>query len=185
MQLIALKFLAALAGNGNLTAAAVALLADLYFDQRRVRNRDTVLGPRSSKEAAAGFNPGRRKSPQPIGFNARRRSHMSTNTKPSIVFCHGLWADGSCFSKVIPTLQADGHEVVSTQNSLDTLEGDVAAVKRALGQVSSPAILVGHSQGGTSITAAGIDDRVAGLVYICALAPDGDETAASLQAKFP
>ena len=37
MQLIALKFLAALAGNGNLAAAAVALLADLYFDQRRVR----------------------------------------------------------------------------------------------------------------------------------------------------
>ena len=110
---------------------------------------------------------------------------MAVQTRPSIVFAHGLWADGSCFSKVIPTLQADGHEVVSTQNSLDTLEGDVAAVKRALGQVSSPAILVGHSQAGTIITAAGIDDRVAGLVYICALAPDEDETAASLQAKFP
>ena len=38
MQLIALKFLAALAGTGNLTAAAVALLADLRFDQRRVRS---------------------------------------------------------------------------------------------------------------------------------------------------
>jgi len=37
MQLIALKFLAALEGNGNLTAAGDALLADLYFDQRRVR----------------------------------------------------------------------------------------------------------------------------------------------------
>jgi len=110
---------------------------------------------------------------------------MAVQTRPSIVFAHGLWADGSCFSKLIPTLQADGHEVVSTQNSLDTLEGDVAAVKRALGQVSSPAILVGHSQGGTIITAAGGDDRVAGLVYICALAPDEDETAASLQAKFP
>jgi len=110
---------------------------------------------------------------------------MAVQTRPSIVFAHGLWADGSCFSKLIPTLQADGHEVVSTQNSLDTLEGDVAAVKRALGQVSSPAILVGHSQGGTIITAAGADDRVAGLVYICALAPDEDETAASLQAKFP
>jgi len=110
---------------------------------------------------------------------------MAVQTRPSIVFAHGLWADGSCFSKVIPTLQADGHEVVSTQNSLDTLEGDVAAVKRALGQVSSPAILVGHSCGGTVITAAGTDDRVAGLVYICALAPDEDETAASLQAKFP
>jgi hypothetical protein len=25
-------------------------------------------------------------------------------TKPSIVFVHGIWADGSPFSKVIPTL---------------------------------------------------------------------------------
>jgi pimeloyl-ACP methyl ester carboxylesterase len=110
---------------------------------------------------------------------------MSTQTKPSIVFAHGLWADGSCYSKVIPTLQAEGHEVVSAQNSLDSLEGDVAAVRRALGRVSSPAILVGHSQGGTIITYAGTDDRVAGLVYISALAPDEDETASSLQAKFP
>jgi pimeloyl-ACP methyl ester carboxylesterase len=110
---------------------------------------------------------------------------MSTPTKPSIVFAHGLWADGSCFSKVIPALQADGHEVVSTQNSLDTLEGDVAAVTRALGRVSSPAILVGHSQGGTIISGAGADDRVAGLVYIAALAPDFGETAQSLQAQFP
>jgi len=105
--------------------------------------------------------------------------------KPSIVFAHGLWADGSCYSKVIPALQADGHQVVSAQNSLDTLEGDVATVTRALGRVSSPAILVGHSYGGTVITAAGTDDRVAGLVYISALAPDEDETSQSLQDQFP
>jgi pimeloyl-ACP methyl ester carboxylesterase len=105
--------------------------------------------------------------------------------KPSIVFAHGLWADGSCYSKVIPALQADGHQVVSAQNSLDTLEGDVAAVNRALGRVSSPAILVGHSYGGTVITAAGTDDRVAGLVYIAALAPDEGETSQSLQEQFP
>ncbi len=110
---------------------------------------------------------------------------MSAQTKPSIVFAHGLWADGSCYSKLIPTLQAEGHEVLSTQNALDTLEGDVAAVKRALGRVGSPAILVGHSYGGTVITAAGTDDRVAGLVYISALAPDEDETSQSLQEKFP
>ena len=108
-----------------------------------------------------------------------------SNTKPSIVFAHGLWADGSCFSKLIPTLQAEGHEVVAAQNSLDTLKGDVAAVTRALGRVRSPAILVGHSFGGTVITAAGTDDRVAGLVYIAALAPDEDETSQSQQAKFP
>src|SRR5262245_33477430 len=110
---------------------------------------------------------------------------MASQTKPSIVFAHGLWADGSCFSKVIPTLQAEGHDVISTQNSLDSLRGDVDAVKRALGRVRSPAILVGHSYGGTVITAAGNDDRVAGLVYIAALAPDDDETSQSLQEKFP
>jgi pimeloyl-ACP methyl ester carboxylesterase len=105
--------------------------------------------------------------------------------KPSIVFAHGLWADGSCFSKLIPTLQAEGHEVIAAQNSLDTLKGDVAAVHRALGRVSSPAILVGHSYGGTVITAAGIDNRVAALVYICALAPDAEEASQSQQDKFP
>ena len=75
--------------------------------------------------------------------------------------------------------------MIVAQNSLDTLKGDVAAVTRALGRVSSPAILVGHSYGGTVITAAGTDKRVAALVYICALAPDADETSQSQQDKFP
>jgi pimeloyl-ACP methyl ester carboxylesterase len=105
--------------------------------------------------------------------------------KPSIVFCHGLWADGSCFSKVIGPLQADGHQVITAQYALDSTADDVAMVTRALGRVEGPAILVGHSYGGTVITAAGIDDRVAGLVYISALAPDADETSQSIQEKFP
>ena len=96
----------------------------------------------------------------------------STHTKPSIVFCHGIWADGSCFNKVIPALQSAGYEVIAAQYGLDTLAGDVATVRRTLGRVSSPSILVGHSYGGSVITAAGTDDRVAGLVYIAALAPD-------------
>src|SRR5919204_4219496 len=110
---------------------------------------------------------------------------MSKQSKPGIVFVHGIWADGSSFSKLIPTLQAEGHEVIAAQYGLDTLAGDVAAVKSALGRVISPAILVGHSYGGTIITAAGTDPRVAGLVYIAALAPDTDETSQSQQAKFP
>jgi len=110
---------------------------------------------------------------------------MAVQTKPSIVFAHGIWADGSSFSKVIPALQAEGHEVVSAQDSLDSLQGDVAAVRRALGRVSRPAILVGHSYGGTLITAAGTDERVAGLVYIAALAPDEGETSQSLLDRFP
>src|SRR5580698_2024251 len=109
----------------------------------------------------------------------------STQTKPSIVFCHGLWADGSCFSKVIPTLQAEGHQVIAAQYALNTTADDIAMVKSTLGRVSSPAILVGHSYGGSVITGAGTDDRVAGLVYIAALAPDADETSQTQQSNFP
>jgi len=109
---------------------------------------------------------------------------MSPQSKPSIVFCHGIWADGTCFSKLIPPLRADGHEVITAQYNLDTGQTDVDSVIRCLGRVSSPAILVGHSYGGAVITAAGIDDRVVGLVYVAALAMDETETAAGQQAKF-
>src|SRR5580698_4616623 len=107
------------------------------------------------------------------------------SNKTSIVFVHAIWADGSSFSKLIPTLQGEGHEVIAAQYGLDTLAGDVAAVRSALGRVSSPVILVGHSYGGTLITAVGTDPRVAGLVYIAALAPDADETSQTQQSKFP
>ena len=62
---------------------------------------------------------------------------------------------------------------------------DVATVKRTLGRVSSPAILVGHSYGGATITGAGIDGRVAGLVYIAAVVPDVHETVQSQLNKYP
>jgi pimeloyl-ACP methyl ester carboxylesterase len=110
---------------------------------------------------------------------------MSTPTKPSIVFCHGIWADGSCWNKLTGPLQAEGYEVIAAQYGLDTNEADVAATRATLGRVHSPAILVGHSYGGAVITAAGTDDRVAGLVYISALGPDETETSQSEQEKFP
>jgi pimeloyl-ACP methyl ester carboxylesterase len=72
-----------------------------------------------------------------------------------------------------------------SQHGLDSLKGDVECVTRCLGRVSSPVVLVGHSYGGTLITHAGADDRVAALVYIAALAPDETETSQSQQQKFP
>src|SRR6266403_223978 len=113
----------------------------------------------------------------------KRKINMKTN--PSIVFAHGLWADGSCFSKLIPALQAEGHEVVASQHGLDSLKSDVDCVTRCFGRVSGPMVLVGHSYGGTLITHAGTDNRVAALVYIAALAPDADETSQSQLSKFP
>ena len=105
--------------------------------------------------------------------------------KPSIVFAHGLWADGSCFSKVIELLIADGYEVIATQNHLNTVADDAAAVRTSLGRARGPVVLVGHSYGGTVITAAGTDDRVKALVYICALAPEDGDTTQADQTKFP
>ena len=110
---------------------------------------------------------------------------MSSQRKPTIVFCHGIWADGSCFSKVIPALQADGHEVIAVQYGLDSFEEDVATVKRTLNRVGSPVLLVGHSYGGATITASGVDERVAGLVYIGAVAPDVGETVQDQLDKYP
>ncbi len=107
------------------------------------------------------------------------------STKPTIVFCHGIWADGSCFNKVMPALQADGHEVISVQYGLTSFEFDVAAVKRTLNRVGSPVLLIGHSYGGATITAAGVDKRVVGLVYIAAVAPDAGETVQNQLDKFP
>jgi pimeloyl-ACP methyl ester carboxylesterase len=114
-----------------------------------------------------------------------KESAVATSKKPSIVFAHGIWADGSSFHKLIPGLRAEGHDVIAAQYGLDTLKADVDAVVHALGRVSGPVVLVGHSYGGTLITHAGMDKRVTALVYIAALAPDETETSQSLQAKFP
>ena len=109
----------------------------------------------------------------------------ASHSKPGIVFCHGLWADGSCFSKLIGPLQAEGYECIAAQYGLNSTAEDVALTKATIGRVNNPVILVGHSYGGSVITGAGTDDRVAGLVYICALAPDTDESSQTQQSNFP
>ena len=58
---------------------------------------------------------------------------MSSQTKPSIVFAHGLWADGSCFSKLISPLQAEGYEVITSQHGLDTHQATSTASSAPFG----------------------------------------------------
>ncbi len=103
----------------------------------------------------------------------------------NIVLVHGAWADGSCWSKVIPLLEAKGFHVVAVQNPLTSLADDVAATQRALAALDGPAILVGHSYGGSVITQAGNDPKVAGLVYVSAYAPDAGQSTASLGNTYP
>jgi pimeloyl-ACP methyl ester carboxylesterase len=103
----------------------------------------------------------------------------------NIVIVHGAWADGSSWSKVIPLLQAEGLNVVAVQNPLTSLADDVAATRRAIASQDGPVLLVGHSYGGVVITEAGNDPKVAGLVYVAALAPSEGESVASITKPFP
>src|SRR5215469_11321754 len=115
-----------------------------------------------------------------LGSNAFAQTGASIKTKPTIVFVHGLWADGSCWSKLVKPRVDKGYKVISVQNPTTSLEDDVAATKRAIDRADGDVILVGHSWGGSVITEAGADPRVKALVYIAAFAPDKGETAASL-----
>jgi len=56
---------------------------------------------------------------------------MATNAT-NIVLVHGLWADGSSWSKVIPILENAGHRVIAVQLPLHSLADDVETVKRQL-----------------------------------------------------
>jgi pimeloyl-ACP methyl ester carboxylesterase len=103
----------------------------------------------------------------------------------NVVLVHGLFADGSCWSEVIPRLQAAGINATSVQNPLTTLEDSVAAAKRALAQQDGPTVLVGHSFSGMIVTEAGIDPKVSALVYIAARAPDAGEDFTALAKRFP
>ncbi|ANZ41747.1 hydrolase [Lentzea guizhouensis] len=96
----------------------------------------------------------------------------------NVVLVHGAFADGSGWRGVYDRLTAQGYRVTIVQNPLTSLEDDVAATTRVLDLQDGPAVLVGHSWGGTVITEAGVHPKVAGLVYVSALAPDAGETTA-------
>ena len=102
----------------------------------------------------------------------------------NVVLVHGAFADGSGWRDVYENLSARGYSVTIVQNPLTSLADDVAATTRALDRQDGPAILVGHSWGGTVITEAGIHDNVAGLVYVAALAPDAGETTSQQYEGF-
>ena len=102
----------------------------------------------------------------------------------NVLLVHGAWADGSSWSKVIPLLEAKGLKVTAVQLPLTSLADDVATVKRAFALEDGPFLLVGHSYGGSVITEAGNDPKVAGLVYVAAFAPDkGQSTLDQIKAN--
>jgi pimeloyl-ACP methyl ester carboxylesterase len=110
---------------------------------------------------------------------------MVTDTVRNVVLVHGGFVDGSGWQGVYESLTRDGFRVSIVQNPTLSLEGDAAATRWVLDAQDGPAVLVGHSYGGAIITEAGTHPNVAALVYVCAFAPDKDESVGSLIAGFP
>ena len=103
----------------------------------------------------------------------------------NVVLVHGGFVDGSGWRGVYDLLTADGFNVSVVQNQTLSLDSDVETTTNVLDRQDGPAILVGHSYGGAVITEAGRHDRVAGLVYITAFAPDKGESVSTLIADPP
>ena len=116
------------------------------------------------------------------------RGRAATPAAPkarNVVLVHGLLADGSCWSEVIPRLQAVGLNVTSVQNPLTTLPEAVASAQRVLARQDGPTVLVGHSFSGMIVTEAGMNPNVSALVYVAARAPDAGEDYTALAKTFP
>ena len=98
----------------------------------------------------------------------------------TIVLVHGAFADSSSWDRVVPLLEAKGYNVVSVYDPMSSLSDDAAATKRFIDAQPGPVLLVGHSYGGAVITVAGANDKVVGLVYVAAFAPDAGESVNDL-----
>jgi pimeloyl-ACP methyl ester carboxylesterase len=105
---------------------------------------------------------------------------------PTIVLVHGAFADASGFRGLYDALLDEEVTMIAPPNPLRGLSGgDGDYLKGVIGEIDGPVLLVGHSYGGSVITAAGTADNVVGLVYISGFAPDEGENLTDLQSKFP
>jgi pimeloyl-ACP methyl ester carboxylesterase len=106
--------------------------------------------------------------------------------RPTIVLVHGAFADASGFRGLYERLLHEDVTILAPPNPLRGLTGgDGEYLKSVISELDGPVLLVGHSYGGSVITAAGTADNVVGLVYISGFAPDEGENLTDLQSKFP
>jgi pimeloyl-ACP methyl ester carboxylesterase len=103
-----------------------------------------------------------------------------------VVLVHGAWADGSSWLSVIPLLQDEGFTVHAVQLREQSLADDAALVRHAIGGISGPVVVAGHSYGGLVISeATAAASNVTALVFVAAFAPDVGESVGSVSAGYP
>ena len=96
-----------------------------------------------------------------------------------VVMAHGGWADGSSWARVIAGLAAHGIKAVAAPLPLTDIADDVAALNRTIERTPGPVILAAHAYAGAVIGLAR-PERVKGLVYVTAFAPDDGEKLTDL-----
>lgn len=107
-------------------------------------------------------------------------------TVPTVVLVHGAFADASSFRGLYDELIVQGVTPIAPPNPLRGLTGgDADYLRSVIAEIDGPVLLVGHSYGGSVITAAGTAENVVGLVYISGFAPDVGENLTDLQSNFP
>ena len=104
---------------------------------------------------------------------------MNFQSNATVVLVHGAWADGSSWNRIILPLVEAGLNVIAAPIPLTSLGDDAAALKRTLAKTKGPVLLAAHAYAGAVIAAVN-DERVKGLVYVAALAPDEGETVAKV-----
>jgi pimeloyl-ACP methyl ester carboxylesterase len=105
--------------------------------------------------------------------------------KPTILLIHGAFADASSWRPVFDRLDGDDYTVLAPPSPLRGVAADAAYTAAVIDQLEGPVVLVGHSYSGSVISVAGASDKVAGLVYVAAFAPEAGESIADLQGRFP
>ena len=103
----------------------------------------------------------------------------------NVVLVHGSFVDASGWRPLYDLLTQDGYRVAVVQNPGLSLQSDAAVTRLIIDAQGEPVVLVGHSYGGAVITEAGTHPNVAALVYICAFAPDKDESVNTIISTFP
>jgi pimeloyl-ACP methyl ester carboxylesterase len=103
----------------------------------------------------------------------------------NVVLVHGAFADCSGWAPVARILKNNGYKVSVPQPPETSYADDQKYTKATIDAMGSPVVLVGHSYGGSIITAASNHPNVAALVYFAAFALDEGESCASIEQALP